>query len=135
MAKKKRTEAQEAKRFAIILAVLLAAIGGWQLWRARPTAALILWTVGATALLLSLLFASLWLRLFRLWMKFAEGLSWVMTRVILSVFFYLIITPIGLLLRLFGKRPLDMKFKDGKATYWIDKPKGEYTLERYRKVF
>jgi hypothetical protein len=135
MAKQKRTEAQEAKRFAIILAVLLAAIGGWQLWRERPTVAFILWGIGAAALLLSLLFASLWLRLFRLWMKLAEGLSSVMTRVILSVFFYLILTPIGLFLRLFGKRPLDLSFKDGRATYWIDKPKGEYTLERYRKVF
>ncbi len=135
MAREKRSEAQQATRFGVTLAVLLAALGGWFLWKQRPVGASIAWSAGGLALVFSLLLRGLWRQFFRLWMKFAEVLSWVMTRVILSVFFYLVLTPIGLVLRLFEKRPLDLKFKDGKASYWVDKPEGEYTLERYRKVF
>ncbi len=135
MAKQKRSEAQEAKRFGVILAILLAALGGWMFFKQRPTGSLIAWSGGGLALVLSLLLGALWIRLFRLWMKFAEVLSWVMTRVILSTFFYIVLTPLALVMRLFGKRPLDLNFKDGKPTYWVDKPEGEYTLERYRKVF
>lgn len=135
MAKKKRSEAQEAKRFGVILGVALAALGGWLFWRGRPEGAYISWGIGGLALVLSLLLGSLWLRFFKLWMKLAEGLSWVMTRVILSIFFFLILTPVGLLMRLLGKRPLDVKFRDGKPTYWVDKPENESTVERYRKVY
>jgi len=135
MAKARRTEVQEAKRFGIIVAILLAAWGGWLLWRHRSTGAWFAFSGGALALLLSLALQPVWLRFFRLWMKFAEVLSWVMTRVILSLCFYLVVTPIGLALRLFGKRPLDLRFKDGKPSYWVDKPEGDYTLDRYRKVF
>src|SRR5262249_19679871 len=91
--------------------------------------------VAGVALVGSLLLGSVWLQFFRLWMKFAEGLSWVMTRVILSIFFFLIMTPIGLLMRLFGKRPLDVKWKDGKQTYWVDKPASEFTIERYKNTY
>jgi hypothetical protein len=38
-------------------------------------------------------------------------------------------------MRIFGKRPLDLAWKDGKATYWIDKQPGEYTVERYERLF
>lgn len=135
LAKARRSEAEEAKRFGIILAILLAAWGGWLLWRHRSTGAWVAFSVGTLALLISRVLPSAWLRFFRLWMKFAEVLSWVMTRVILSLCFYLVVTPIGLALRAFGKRPLDLRFKDDKPSYWVDKPESEYTLERYRKVF
>lgn len=42
-----------------------------------------------------------------------------MTRVILIVLFYLIITPMGLLAKLFGTSFLDMKFKEKKESYWV----------------
>jgi hypothetical protein len=132
---KKRTEAQEAKRFGLILAIGLGAIGGWMLYRGRELAPWICIGIGSFALVCSTILPGVWLRLFRLWMKLAEGLSFVMTRVILSVFFFLILTPLGLVMRLIGKRPLDLKYKDGKSTYWIDKPEGEYTLERYRRIY
>ncbi|MGE5343714.1 MAG: hypothetical protein ACM3SY_19770 [Candidatus Omnitrophota bacterium] len=48
------------------------------------------------------------------------GMSWVMTRIILAVFYYLVLTPIGLLGRIFGKKFLDLKFHSKKLSYWID---------------
>ncbi len=135
MAKKKRTEAEEAKRFGVILGIGGAIIGGWLFYRERTTGATIAWSVGGVGLFGALLLGPIWLRFFKLWMKLAEGISWVMTRVILTTFFFLILSPIGLLMRLFGKRPLDVKWKDGKSSHWIDKPESELTIERYRNTY
>ena len=44
-----------------------------------------------------------------IWMIFAVILGWVMTRVILSSVFYLIMTPIGLITRLLGEDFLSLK--------------------------
>ncbi len=52
-------------------------------------------------------------------------LGWVMTRVILSLLFYLVFTPIGLVLKLTGKRLLDTSISETQETYWIERPKGD----------
>ena len=135
MARKKRSETQDARRFAVILAVLLATLAVFSFWQQHPVRAGLAASVAAAALLCAFAFFPLWLRLFRLWMKLAELLSQVMTRVLLSVFFYLFLTPIALLMRVLGKAPLDLAWKDGKQTYWIDKPENDYTVERYSKQF
>ncbi len=55
----------------------------------------------------------------KIWMMVAVILGWVMTRIILSILFYLVITPISLLGRLFGKRFLDLKIDRSATSYWI----------------
>ena len=52
------------------------------------------------------------------WMIFATILGWLMTRVILILLFYVILTPIGLIARLFGKQFLDLKWDKSKGSYW-----------------
>lgn len=47
------------------------------------------------------------------WYKLAEGLGWFNSRVLLSLVYYLIVTPIALLFRLFGNDPLLLKDKKG----------------------
>lgn len=47
------------------------------------------------------------------WYKLAEGLGWFNSRVLLSIVYYLIVTPIALLFRLFGNDPLLLKDKKG----------------------
>jgi len=135
MARKKRSETREARRFAIILVALLIAVAAFSLWREHLVRAGIVASIVVAALVCAFAFFPLWLRLFRLWMKLAELLSRVMTRVLLSVFFYLVLTPIALIMRVLGKAPLDLAWKDGKPSYWIDKPENEYTVERYSKQF
>ena len=46
---------------------------------------------------------------FKIWMKFAEGLGWINSRIILTVVFYVLIMPMGLLMRLFGGDPMKKK--------------------------
>ena len=61
------------------------------------------------------------LPLYRLWVKFAMAMAWVNTRLLLALVFYLIITPIGLVMRLTGNDPLERRIDKSAATYWKKK--------------
>ena len=65
----------------------------------------------------------------KLWMTFAMAMGWVMTRVILCILFYLVVTPTGLVARLFGKAFLDIKFDKTAASYWIPKSSEKSSYE------
>tara|TARA_Y100000768_G_C23962801_1_gene676265 strand:+ start:58 stop:468 length:411 start_codon:yes stop_codon:yes gene_type:complete len=69
-----------------------------------------------------------------LWMIFAVILGWVMTRVILSLVFYLIITPIGLLTRLLGEDFLALK-KSNSDSHWNKRNQAAELNQNYEKQF
>ena len=134
----KRNDVKQAWILAILLALFLIGAPVWGWWRKGWEVSRIGWGAGAGAavLLFAAVARSWWLRFFALWMKLAEAISWVMTRVILTVFYYLVLTPIGLVMRGLGKAPLDLTWGDGRKTYWIDKGSPpEPTLERYERLF
>jgi hypothetical protein len=56
----------------------------------------------------------------KLWFNFGIFLGKIMSPVIMGIIFFLVVTPIGLLMRLFKKDILNLKFNN-KATYWIEK--------------
>jgi hypothetical protein len=57
------------------------------------------------------------------WMKFAEILGYINTRILLGLFYYIGVTPTGLLMRLAGKDPMTRTFKQKKIpTYWSKPP-------------
>jgi len=68
--------------------------------------------------------------LYIFWMKLASVLSWINTRLILLLMFYLIFAPIGLILKLTGKDLLDKKIDRFKESYWKKKETGTASYER-----
>lgn len=69
------------------------------------------------------------------WMKFAYVLGWVNTRIILLLVFFLIFTPIGLVLKLLGKDLLDRKIEKDKETYWHQKDKQAFDPRSFERLF
>lgn len=55
----------------------------------------------------------------RLWMKFGELLHKIVSPVALGIVFFLAVLPTGLLLKLFGKDPLRLRFDTSADSYWI----------------
>jgi hypothetical protein len=55
----------------------------------------------------------------RIWMRFGLLLHSVVSPVIMSVVFFLVITPMAVLFRLLGKDPMRLRFDRGASTYWI----------------
>jgi hypothetical protein len=69
------------------------------------------------------------------WMGLAFVLGWINTRLILSAIFYLVLTPIGLVIRLLGKDLLDRKMDFKAASYWKDKESGAFKPADYERQF
>ncbi len=124
------------QHFAALLTSLLLLAAAW-LFFIRRDAALTLWFVLATLLLIAL--ALLRPRLLRPlhtgWMALAFALGALVSRMLLALFFYLILTPIALLLRLLGKDLLQRKIKKEGASYWIRRPVKEVIKEDYQRLF
>lgn len=54
------------------------------------------------------------------WMKIGHVLGWVNTRIILGVLFYVLVFPMGLIMRLFGKDPMARKMSKSISSYRIE---------------
>ncbi|MBI04414.1 MAG: sxtJ [Pelagibacteraceae bacterium] len=90
--------------------------------------------IAAVFLGLGILFPVILKPLYIGWMIFAVILGWIMTRVILSIVFYLIMTPIGLIVKLLGKDFLALKISDSK-TYWNNRDNYTEKNQNYEKQF
>ena len=55
-----------------------------------------------------------------LWFKFGILIGKIVSPVVMSIIFFLVVTPISILLKIFGKDVLNLKFNNNK-TYWIEK--------------
>jgi hypothetical protein len=135
VSKQKRPEKSEARRFALILGGMCALIASLSLWRHHETRAGIMAGIAVAAVACMLIAPPLWGRIFRLWMKLGKAITWALTHLILSAFFFLILTPFGLVSRLFRKDPLDLSWKARRTSYWVDKRSEEPTLDRYERQF
>jgi len=126
---------RELRKFAFVMGVPLALIGGFLLWRQKDY----YWHVFAASgafVCAGLLVPVVLKPLHKVWMTFSIVMGWFMTRVILFVLFFLILTPTALLLRLLGKDLLNMKFdRNSSQSYWLPRQKGESRKPDYTKQF
>ena len=83
------------------------------MWTAWP------WITGLVIIAFALLYPAALRYLEKAWMKFAHVAQWVNTRIIMLLLFYVIILPIGLLLRLFGKDSMQRHFDKKADSYRV----------------
>ena len=106
------------RRFGIVLGSALLLLGGLLLWRHHRSAGLALVSISALFVVIAGLAPLLLKWIHGPWMILSLALGWVMSRTLLTLAFFLIVTPIGLLQRLFGKRPLEIAVRTGASSYW-----------------
>jgi hypothetical protein len=75
--------------------------------------------VAAGFLVAALAFPSTLAPLNRLWTRFGLLLHRIVSPIVLGIMFFLVVTPIGLLMRLFGKDPLRLERDASAGSYWI----------------
>ena len=66
----------------------------------------------------------------KLWMKFGIFLGSIISPFVMGVVFFMVVTPIGLIMRSIGKDLLRMKKSKSVSTYWIDREKQNNTMKR-----
>ncbi|MHC4596363.1 MAG: SxtJ family membrane protein [Planctomycetota bacterium] len=124
----------ELRKFGITVGTFLGLLGGLFLWREKEYYFYFL--IFSAALLFLGTVAPILLRpIHKVWMILAVLLGWVMTRIILSVLFYLVVTPIGLLAKLFGKSRLNLAFDKSAESYWRFKDNTRQETSDYEKQF
>jgi hypothetical protein len=54
------------------------------------------------------------------WMKIGHAIGWVNTRIILGLVFYVLVLPMGLIMRMFGKDPMARKYDKSVPSYRVE---------------
>ncbi len=66
----------------------------------------------------------------RLWAKFGIILGSIIAPIVMGVVFFLVITPIGLVMKMIGKDLLSIKYDKKKETYWVKRDKPTSTMKQ-----
>ena len=125
---------RELRQFGITIGLVLVLLGLWLLWRDKEGGYLLL-IIATLFLSLGLILPKLLKPFHKLWMILAILLGWLMTRIILIILFYLVVTPIGLLAKLSGKDFLNKKFNRDAQSYWIPRKAPSPEKRNYENQF
>ena len=110
---------RQLRRFGLLLAAFVALAGGLVHWRlGAPEAARAVWAAGAA---LTAVYAAVrpWRRFVWLGLSYAAlPIGWTVSHLALAATYFLVLTPIGLLLRPFRRDPLDRAPDPSAASYW-----------------
>jgi hypothetical protein len=120
--------------FAVVVSTALLVIAAFQWRRGAPQWVLVtLLSIAAMLLLGAAVAPSLLRPVYRGWMRLGEMLAFVNTRIILTLIFFLVVTPIGLLMRLFGRSPIAVAKRND--SYWTDVETHSYGDRHVEKQF
>ena len=123
------------REFGLIVGGVLLLLSTWWLYRGKfHHVAPVTLSLGAALVFLGLLFprALVWPN--KAWMALAEVLSFVTTRIILAFVFFVIVTPIGFVKRLFGWDPLHRRAASSDS-YWRPYSERQRDPRHYEKMF
>jgi hypothetical protein len=106
--------------FGLVMAAACTLIAGWGFWSTSSNWPY--WSVAASAFLITaLLWPALLAPLNRLWFRFGRLLHRVVNPLVMGLLFFVVITPVGLLMRVLGKRPLPLTFDREATSYWRER--------------
>lgn len=72
---------------------------------------------------------------FVVWIKFALVLNWIVTHVLLTIMYLLVILPMGLLMRFSSEDPLKRRWLPADESYWEVPEEQPEAFERYHNQF
>ena len=121
--------------FGLVVGTVFALLGAWWVYRGKfEWAAPVLLCVGAALVLLGLVLPRALVLPNRGWMALASVLGYVMTRVVLALVFFLLVTPIGVVKRLTGWDPLGRRARRGES-YWQAYPERQHDPRHFEKMY
>ena len=128
-----KSSRKDSKNFGFTIGLILLIIGIFLFM--RGTDSFVYFFLIGSILIISGGIAPVLLKPFyKIWMIFAVIIGWIMTRIILSVLFFSIITIIGLFTRLLGKDFLNLN-SESNESYWNIRNKEHELNQDYEKQF
>ena len=118
------------RSFGLLFFVVFLVISFWPLTK-KSEINLYLISIALIFLILGLLNSKILSPLNKAWIKLGEILGRIVAPVVMAIVYFLILTPISLLVRLFGKDLIGMKFSnDIKKSYWIKRKKNLGSMDK-----
>ena len=125
---------KELRRFGVVAGITWGTLS-FLLWKKQGSGVcLYLFFFSLFLLITGLVKPQILKPIYKIWTGFTHFLGGVNTRVILGVIFFLVVTPLGFILRLLGKDFLNLKINPNSTTYWIPKNKS-FSKSDYENQF
>src|SRR3989338_10124582 len=115
-----KSSKEDLRKFGLTLGIVFGLITAIIFWKHRE---LNLGLVGISSffLLFTFLCPGFLKPIQKIWMALALCMGWVMTRVLLGVVFYFVMTPISFIAKLTGKKFLNLGSTPDVQSYWVDR--------------
>ena len=117
------------RNFGLVFFIIFVIVSLWPLTYEGPIR---IWTViiSLVFLILGLMNSKLLTPLNKLWFKFGMILGAIVVPVVMGVVFFLVVTPIGLVMKIMGRDLLNKKYDKKMETYWIKRNTTHGTMRR-----
>jgi len=129
MQEKSKIKMGSNKNFGIVFFFVLMTIGLWPLKNSGDIRIYFIF-LSMPFLILGLLNSKLLNPLNLLWFKFGIAIGSIMAPIVMGIVFFFIVTPTGLIMKMFGKKLLDSKFDKSKNSYWINRTKETHSMKK-----
>ena len=128
------TDTKQIRRFGLIALIFFGCLCILGFWKEKPIP---FYLFGSLSILgIGFILAPAQLRsVYEAWMKIAHFLGRVVTTLILTLAYYLVITPAGLIKRLFGGPPLPLKPDSQIQSYWVTRTRPSQPKEQFLKRY
>lgn len=123
----KNPSRRELNWFGVLFALFFAIVGAVVMWKfGSVRTAQIIWGVAAVITVVYYALPPVRRLLYLGWMYAAYPIGWTVSHVLLGVIYYLVMTPIGLVMRLAGRDGLEQRIDRSADTYWTEhRPGGD----------
>ena len=117
------------RSFGLLFFIVFLAFALWPLTK-KGEINLYLISIALIFLILGLLNSKILTPLNKSWIKLGELLGRIIAPIVMGIVYFIILTPISLLVRLFGKDLIGMKYNNNLKTYWIKRKKHLGTMDK-----
>ena len=107
------------RKFGLLVGGIFFLFGFWIYYSSQSFVGIIFLFIGILLFAFGLLFPNALSSAYKVWMGLAFALGWIMSRVLLIVLFYFVLTPVGFISKIVGKKFLDIDYTVKKESYWI----------------
>lgn len=112
-----RLTPREGRKFGLTVGTAFLVLAAISRWRGHAAAPSVLAALGGVLFLAGLAIPGRLGPVFRAWMRLAHLLSKVTTPILMGLIYFVVLTPIGLAMRLLGKNPLEAREENG--SLWV----------------
>ncbi len=109
----------EGRKFGLTLGIAFLVFGGLFWWRHHETVAMVAGGIGGVMLAAGIAIPTKLGPVERAWMGMAHAISKVTTPIVMGIVYYVVVAPIGLVMRLLGRNPVVHAPRGG--SYWVDR--------------